>query len=290
VSRYRKARRRFGKRVPPKAEEVASREGAVGRAKGSGGLRQGIAILVAVAILIPIVVFTFLNFYQSDEPDQQSPAPTVAGSAGQPKAAIADQLSLTQPNPTFVETATAVLEQAGYAVDYYPGEEVTVEFYRNLPLHDYGLIILRVHSGLGAETGFVSLFTSEPYTETKYVDEQKAGRFGRARYYEGGETYFGINPEFIEKSMNGRFDRTVVVMMGCWGLIWTDMAEAFVERGARTVLSWDGLVSASHTDAATERLLHHLLIDRATIQAAVVQTMAEIGPDPSYGSILQFYP
>ena len=32
-----------------------------------------------------------------------------------PRAAIVDQLVLTQPNPTFVENATDVLEEAGSA-------------------------------------------------------------------------------------------------------------------------------------------------------------------------------
>ena len=54
----------------------------------------------------------------------------------QPKAAIVDQGSLaptSRPNPVFVKKATAILIEAGFSVDYYPGEEVTVEFFRNLP-------------------------------------------------------------------------------------------------------------------------------------------------------------
>jgi hypothetical protein len=49
-------------------------------------------------------------------------------------------------------------------------------------------------------------------------------------------------------------------------------------------------VSSEHTDATTERLLQHLLIDGLTIQEAVTQTMAEVGPDPSYDSVLRLYP
>ncbi|NIW13776.1 MAG: hypothetical protein GWN31_07570, partial [Candidatus Thorarchaeota archaeon] len=45
------------------------------------------------------------------------------------KVAIVDHLSLSQPNQTFIQTSTNILETAGFTVDYYKGEEVTVEFY-----------------------------------------------------------------------------------------------------------------------------------------------------------------
>ena len=48
-------------------------------------------------------------------------------------AAIVDQLGLTYPNPAFVQAATDILIQADYTVTYIPGEQVTVELYRNLP-------------------------------------------------------------------------------------------------------------------------------------------------------------
>src|SRR3972149_8656122 len=59
-------------------------------------------------------------------------------------AAIVDQLSLTQPNPEFVSSARGILAEAGYGVDYFPGEQGTVDLYRTLPERHYDLIILRV--------------------------------------------------------------------------------------------------------------------------------------------------
>lgn len=294
MSRYRKAKERSGKRAPPKARGGASQEGAAGRGKGRGGLRDKTGILIAAGILILVVVFGFLKFYGPHQPDQQSAPPTLAGSATGPRAAIVDQLSLTQPNPAFVETATNLLEEAGYTVDYYPGEQVTVDFYRDLPTRGYEFLILRVHSaltGTGEEaTDDATLYTTEPYSESKYLSEQVARRLGIASYYEGGPEYFGITPEFVRSSMKGEFDQTVVILMGCDGLRSDAAAEAFVRRGARAFVSWSGPVSASHTDAATERLLQHLLVDRLTLGQAVAQTMAEVGPDPTYGSSLSFYP
>jgi hypothetical protein len=290
MNRKSKAKRRASRRAPPKAQE-----GAAGRAKGSGGLRDKIAVVVAVAILLPIVVFTFLTFYRSDESEQQSAVPTMAGPGTEPRAAIVDQLSLTQPNPAFVETATDLLEQAGYAVDYYPGEEVTVEFYRHLPTWGHKLIIFRVHSAQGREDGrladWVTLFTADSYDATWYVSEQAQHCLSRVSYEEHGPKYFGIMPGFIKSSMTADFPDTTMIIMGCDGLRSDKIAEAFVERGAKAVVAWDGLVSSAHTDAATERLVHYLLIERLTLQEAIAQTMAEVGPDPTYDSTtLLLYP
>jgi len=236
------------------------------------------AVMVALAAIVfsLATVSAILNVFGSSERP--------------PTAAIIDQLSLTQPNPDFVETAAQTLLQAGYSVDYYGGGAVTVDFYRNLPMREYDLIVLRAHSGVIAETGSVGLFTSESYSPARYTAEQKASRFGRARYYEGGDVYFGILPEFVAGSMRGTFDRALVIMMGCWGLANSELASAFVQRGAVAVVSWDGPVSAQHTDDATEHLLQHLSEDRLTVADAVAQTMDEVGQDPTYGSSLLFYP
>jgi len=218
-----------------------------------------------------------------------------SGQSGGPKtAAIVDQLSLTQPGPAFVDSASGLLEQAGYVADYYPGDEVTVDLYRNLPSHGYDLILLRVHSGLaqnfGRATGYVSLFSGEPFAETKYARETAIGLLGRASYYDGGTPYFGIVPAFVESMMTGRFDGAVVVLMGCDGLRTAATADALIEKGARAVVGWNGRVSAAHTDLATERLLRYLLVDGLALREAVAQTMADVGPDPLYGSILLLYP
>ena len=287
MSREGKAKRRSRKRTPPEAQEGA------GRAKRGGGLRDRIAILVAVAIIIPIVVFTFLTLYRSDS-DQEPPTPPVSDSTAGPRAAIVDHLGLTQPNPAFAEAATDLLEQAGYGVDYFPGEEVTVEFYRHLPTWGHELVILRVHSALGRvgdrPADWVTLFTSDSYDKTSYRKDQTKQRLSRVSYYKDGPPYFGIMPGFIKSSTKGDFHGATIIIMGCDGLRSDSMAEAFVEKGAKAVVAWDGLVSSDHTDTATERLLQHLLIDGLTLQEAVTQTMAELGPDPSYDSVLRLYP
>jgi len=226
-------------------------------------------------------------------------AMSLLGQSSEPKelrAAIVDQLALTEPNPSFAEEATRTLQGAGYTVDYYPGEQVTVEFYRDLPTHNYDLIVLRNHAARRPDVlasklpDEAALFTSEAYNSDEYVDDQNALRLVKVRYPDSDEVFFGVRSDFITSSMKGRFDGTTIVLMGCNGLTTSRTAEAFVEKGAKAVVGWSELVSASHTDEATERLLEHLVVDGQTLEEAVEKTMADVGPDPAYGSVLRVYP
>jgi hypothetical protein len=251
------------------------------------GLTVVAAILIATVFVSGFIINSTLNQPSTNQ---------TASSTSEPKAAIVDQLSLTYPNQTFIKTATNTLKQTGYTVDYYPGEKITVEFYRNLPIHGYKIIILRVHSALvSTEEPPVTLFTSEPYSKTKYVYEQLTQHVGWVTYlFENGTakepTYFGISPLFVTQSMNGRFQSTAVLMMGCNGLTYTDMAQAFVEKGAKVYISWNDAVSVSHTDQATTHLLQHFLKEKRTVKDSIQETLEDVGPDPIYKSVLIAYP
>ena len=256
------------------------------RKKGRKGIsrKKSLGILFAVIIIVSILFVYYLLFMR----------PSPSSQPFQFKAAIVDHLSLTAPNPTFIQKATNILKEAGYTVEYHSGEEVTVNFYRNLPTHGYSLLVLRVHSTFTDHS--VALFTSENYSYNKYRDEQWpiADRLGAVAYtMEEAEKeilYFGILPSFVKHSMKGTFNNTVIIMMGCDGLMYEPMAEAFVQKGARVYISWDGPVSASHTDQATTRLLEHLITERKTIKQAVTETREEVGPDPVDESILLYHP
>jgi len=236
-----------------------------------------------VVVLLAVVVILGLFFYFSLRSLSNQTSEVF-----QFEAAIVDNVGLTFPNQTFIERATTILKEAGFTVDYCPGENVTVDFYRNLPTHGYGLIILRVHSDV------LALFTSEPYNSTQYTYEQSTDQLAIAAYSEDdlrkGNVYFGIRPSFITKSMNGRFVNTIILMMGCEGLTDSAMAEAFVKKGAKVYISWSGLVSATHTDQASVELLKHLITEKQAIKQAITETMEKVGPDPVDGSILLCYP
>ena len=216
------------------------------------------------------------------------------GGAAPPKrAAIVDQLSETGPPPVFAERATNILERAGYAVEYFPQQVATVEFYRYLQTRGYGVIIFRAHSSRlvgewnGKPMGEALIWTSEPFDPGRYVEERRQLRLTRVYAYEGTPWYFGIGAGFVRSSMRGDFNGTTIIMMGCDGLNGDVTARAFLDRGARAVISWDGDVGVGHTDAATERLLRKLFAEGLPVDQAVEGTNAELGPDPVFGAELR---
>ena len=259
-----------------------------GRSVGRGQI-----VVLAIAAIVGVAALSLgLVALRSSEPE------------GPRRAVIVDQLSLTFPNPEFIASARATLERAGYIVDYYPGEQATVDLFSRFPAIDYDLVILRAHSARfisereGEPVDEAMLFTSDRYTEEKvvefesgysqYADGARVWPFGIARYVEGGEQLIGIGPDFVEHRMDGDFDGATVILMGCDILSGEKLAEAFVNKGASAVVGWDRDVSASHTDLATEHLLQ-LLVDDVPAEGAVDQTMAEVGPDPAFGSVLRSY-
>jgi len=215
------------------------------------------------------------------------------------RAVIVDQLDQTHPNESFRTEVTATLEGAGYEVDYVPGEDVTVEYYRSLPEGDYDIVLLRAHvAQAGASDGestLAELFTNEPFSLAAHEFEREQGYLGRVAYLDEAEdpnapSWFAIGPAFVANRMRGSFDGSTVVMMGCSGLFSEQMAEAFIRRGADAFVSWDDLVSATHTDAATESLVENVVVEGLSVADATEATMGELGPDPYYESTMLSYP
>lgn len=220
------------------------------------------------------------------------------GPGAEPKAAIVDQLYSLHPNPAFVAEMTALLEGCGFKVDLYQGEQVDVKFYRELPKHGYQVIILRAHAGLLArrETPEVMakettyLFTDEVYSERKYTLEQLHDQMVPAEMTKDYPRVFAVNSKFILESMDGSFNKTAIITMGCSTLCLEDMAAAFSIKGASTYMGWDRFVSIDHVDEATIYLVQRLCVDNLTVAEAVATTMAEKGCDPVYDAILKYYP
>ncbi|MBM3131936.1 MAG: hypothetical protein FJZ95_02740 [Chloroflexi bacterium] len=215
---------------------------------------------------------------------------------GPMKAAIVDQNYANVPNDSFIEQARRYLSDYGFAVDLFQGDEVTVETYRKLPKEGYRLIIFRVHSGMRSNTEESNygtwLFTSEPYSETRYVSQQRSNRIAKARL-EDSDRYpwlFAVGSKFVAGSMDGRFDNTVVIIMGCGPMHLQDMAQAFIEKGASVCLGWDERAGWGYLDDATARLVERLSLRGETVDEAVSTVMAEMGRDPVYGATLEYHP
>jgi len=250
-------------------------------------------IIVVIFILLCLATYSYLkSFYQN------SPNPSPFDQLSN-KVAIVDHLGFREEtkNETFKISSTKMLETSGFDVTYYPGEDINIDFYRNLISRNYGMIIFRVHSaiilGLGNNESlgfFTSQLENESWYEptSRYYNDFVNSRIVRGLFPEDPTTYyFAIAPGFIKKY--GNFQNTIIIIMGCDGLKYNVMAEAFIKTRAKVCIGWNGLVGASHTDHATTRLLQQLTQGN-TVKEAVNKAMNEVGPDQEYESVLKYYP
>jgi hypothetical protein len=232
--------------------------------------------------IVAAVVLSNRNYDSYEDP----------GSSNELKAAIIDQLYLN-PNQGFIDQVTQDLKGYGFEVDLYQGKEVTVDLYRQLPAEGYKLILFRAHSGRlaleGEEMGMTFLFTAEPYSWNEHYFEQLGDRLVIADMpYGDYPDVFAINSRFIEKSIDRSFPDTVIIVMGCSGTYLTDLAEAFIEKGASVYIGWSATVRLDHVDKATINLIENLS-GGMTVKEAVTKTMAEVGPDPESKAVLKYH-
>lgn len=206
------------------------------------------------------------------------------------KAAIVDGLSEDFPRPKFIGEVVNLLKGGGYRVEVYNSSSLTVEFYEGLPSMGYELILMRVHSAPmdnGSKPG-AAMFTCER-PPGRYMTEMFLGWVKIARTLTRGERFYAVTPAFIEESMEGDFDHTVIFLMSCYGFVDDTLAKIFIEKGASTFVGWTEKVAPDHMDKAALILLEKMMVEEFSIADAVRYTMEEVGADPTYGGKLEFY-
>ncbi len=249
----------------------------------NGRLLYG-ALLVTLVLLISLIAFYLWS--------QPSP--------GSWTAAIVDQLtvepSLISQSAAFNTSATSMLAAAGFDVNYYPGRDITVDFYKNLPSKASKILVLRAHSTVRNDSDFVDLFTSELYSEAKKWEYSIYGdQISVAEFLYSGQKYFAVGPTFVNSSIRGRFDSdSVIILMGCSSLKNESMAKALVGKGAKVVIGWTEWIDLQDTDRLTTVLLECLLQKRQNVGKAVdeinLRMRADLGPPPQFGAELAYYP
>jgi hypothetical protein len=231
---------------------------------------------LAISILIIILLATGIGFWTTQNYLWRIP-PLAHNSP--PKALIIDQLSLNYPDPGFVTNITAALTGGGYRVDYSGPITSAVDFFRQLPNKGYDLIIIRAHQG-----GDQSIITSEPYTQSQYLAEQTDGALVAAEVG-GVPSFFALTPKFVRQDMQGRFQGSTIVVMGCAALQGTqELASAFLDRGASFFVGWNDVVTIIHTDTTTVTFAQNLASGKSVPDATRIAGVA----DPVYGARLQY--
>jgi len=262
--------------------KVRNRKVEVSKTRKKGFLWLGLALAVLSLIIIGVVWIS-----SSSVPTHEQLTP---------KAAIIDQLSLNYPNQNVTQEITQCLEDYGFQVDMYQGNDITVNFYDNLAQKGYNLIIIRGHSGSmcsetdpGRSTG-TYLFTTESYSTLKHPMEQLNNEIVEASVASGQPSFFAIGPKFITDSMKGKFNNTIVVIDGCSGLYSQDLANAFIDKGATAYLAFNAYVHLDYADGVTLNLIKNLCSGNTTLAKAVGLTMNEDGSDPESNATLKYYP
>jgi hypothetical protein len=212
-----------------------------------------------------------------------------------PRAAIVDQLSSSKlgatirgRNATFIEAAEHLLRERFSTIDYY-SDNATVEQYTRLASLGYKLIVWRGHSALDP-SGYVALASTDKYGFKDYETYLENDQLALCNITGDDNLYFGITPKFIDQVMGGRFADTVIFLMSCNGLNagYLKTAQAFQNKGAKAVISWDNWISSLDNDGAANILLQYLVNDNNTIGQAISK-MPLYSPDYGWAG-LKYYP
>ena len=246
-------------------------------------IRMKLKVIIPVTLVIfCICLITIFVFFR--------------GNPEGPRAIILDNLRLDGQSPSgenipFVRETRELLEDIGVKVDYVGVKDVTLEVYQNLA--KYNLVILRVHSGLLIKDEMVCFFTSEPLSPknlNKYSEWFSKGYLANATlelHDDGTKKHFiGVKPDFISNCLNGEFENSIIIAMGCNSLESYSMARAFVNKGALVYIGWTSDVTVNHTDSATLGLLKSFFEKNETIEEAIDKASA----DRRTGARLTYYP
>ncbi len=253
------------------------KKGKVRKTTKKGFNRNLLYSIVLVTLILSAVLVTYYLFF-SPRPENWT-------------ATIIDQIAIEDLfNPEFNTSITSLLKASGFDVKYYPGEDITVEFYKNLPSKGGKIIILRAHSAVRKDNTSVDLFTSEPFIGGKY--SEYGNQVSHAQFLvDPYQEYFAIGPTFVQNPINpslkGTFADSLIILMGCYGLNKTTMAQALISRGAKVVVGWTGWVELNDTDSSTIQLLKYLLVQRDSIDAAVSKINR---PHYLFNATMDYYP
>lgn len=202
------------------------------------------------------------------------------------KAAILDGLYDSCPNVIWTESITNCLSNAGYRVDLFSGTNVTIGLLSSI--HGYEILILRMHSVVHTD-GFLYLFSGEHYSESKYVEEQRARVvWGGLTFNHTEQPYFALNAVLLGDIYDG-LNGSSIILMGCNGTSSPYSIQRLFEQGVKQYISWNGYVDPDHSDKATLELAEASYAEHLGLEEAVKKVNREIGPDPYCGSTLEYY-
>jgi len=268
-----------------------------------------IAIVASITLGVPNVYaeeggfFDWLFNLFGGFDDNESTVETVEDDATKiKKAVIIDQLAIDLPNPHYQNQTMSYLLDAGYDVDLYTTEDITIDFYKELPTMDYEFIVFRTHAlAIYGKNPSEWLFSGEKYSNKVHITETLSGQLSPGvpfivtedqtiTYSQAlKERYFMIGSKFIDESMVGQFPGSVIILGGCETMPQEFLAESFVNRGASSVIGWNKLVGSAYNDRAIVSLLEEILVNGLKIDESIDLVMEDFKTDEKSNPMLKHY-
>jgi len=216
-----------------------------------------------------------------------TPQPSVSHSSAK-RAALVDGLSSIYPHPQFVREIKTIMNKTGYSFDYFSEGAATLDFFFDLPNQGYSIIILRVE-GVNIRVGDaspVAFATSDQYAGSQRISDQMRNDLGVIQA--NGHTYFAMTPKAISELMCGQFPGTTVLVMSCNSLSDSSLAQAFIDKGAKSFVGWNGSITIVHDDRVFTAVTALLTMG---VQAGSAARYASnlFGADPIWGGLLSTY-
>jgi len=283
--------------------------------------KLGISHKIIIFTIALIVIFSSIGTLSLQENFIQNESYSYDGV---PRAVIIDQLHNDIPKISFQTKATELLTTAGYEVDVFTTDQLSVDFFKKLPLMNYEFIVIRSHAIGSTGPDFdedkpVAIFTGEKYRNDKYIQEQLYGQILRGAPFqisaadisvdlsqwnpsEGPyeistsldlvgdlSSYFLIGTKYVDELMEGRFPNSVVVLAGCSTLSNPSLAKSFIDRGASSVIGWDTTIDSFRNDSVTLAFLKNLLINNMEMEEATQAALQQSTYSKTFPANLDYY-
>jgi len=260
-----------------------------------------IAFVVSITLAVPNVYaeeggfFDWLMNLFGGVDDKELTVETVEEKAPEiKKAVIIDQLYRDIPNEPYHKKVKEFLMQAGYEVDLVTTEDITVDFYKQLPSMNYEFIVIRSHAlAIYGDKPSSWIFTGEMYSDKKHTFDTMSGILSpgvpffinedlerQMNYSEAAkQRHFMIGSKLIDESMEGTFPGSIIVLGGCETMAYSHLADSFIARGASLVVGWNELVELRDNDNTIMLLLEEMLVNGLEVDDAVDSVMKDFSKD-----------
>jgi hypothetical protein len=215
------------------------------------------------------------------------------------KAGVLDPLYDDWPPKSTPDDICALLDGAGYDVEFVSGDDVNLEFFSGLDKKQYGVIFIRTHGGILSVGGDDKLhIMTRPFYD-EYPEDSKFKGVGvfYVRTNWGPKYAYAFNNDFVFEHMNtNKFPDSIFHLLVCHGgdpLAKDDMINTFIQRGVGCYTGWTKNASSTYGDPAAVQFFE-VLCDSSGSPNDIEDAIDEItatgrSPDPDTGAELMAF-